>query len=152
MAAAGPAAQSRRPSVRVVPHATLQSLLPNMPGWQRGEPRGGTDTEESVSRVTVDYDKPPATLSVEFMDSSLNEDVLALIKEAIAGRNKEMKPTTLAGFPGAEEWTEESHRGSVHILVGGRFMVVVTGETVPSLAFIRQAAETIDLLKMAALK
>jgi hypothetical protein len=146
------AAQARRGAVKVVPHTALQALLPALPGWQRGQPQGETDTEESVSRVTVDYDKGPSTLSVEFMDSSMNEDVLALIKEAIKGQNPEMKPTTLAGLPAAEEWTNESHRGSVHILVAGRFMVVVTGETVPDLATVRKAAETIDFQKMAALK
>jgi len=40
----------------------------------------------------------------------------------------------------------------VSILVGGRFIVGVTGDGVPDLATIRKAAETIDLQKMAALK
>ena len=78
--------------------------------------------------------------------------MLALIKEAIKGQNPEMKPTTLAGFPGAEEWVKESLQGAVHVLVAGRFMVVVSGEGVPDLATVRKAAETIDLQKMAALK
>ena len=143
----GPAA-----GVTVVPHTTLETFLPNLPGWERLEPRGETDTTESVSRVTVDYEKPPSTLSFEFMDSSMNPDVLALINEAIKGQNPEMTPMMLKGFPGAEEWTPESMRGSVHVLVGGRFMVVVTGETMPDLASIRAVAETIDLAKMASLK
>ena len=147
----GAAAQAR-PGVKVVPHAALQALLPAMPGWQRGQPQGETDTAESVSRVTVDYDKGPSTISVEFMDSSMNEAVLALTKEAIKGQNREMKPTTIAGFPGAEEWVNESHHGVVSILVAGRFIVGVTGDGVPDLATIRKAAETIDLQKMAALK
>ena len=117
--------------VTVVPHQTLETFLPNLAGWQRGEVRGETDTTESVSRITVDYDKPPSTLSFEFMDSSMNPDVLALINDAIKGRNSEMTPTMLKGFPGAEEWT---------------------GETMPDLASVRAAAETIDLAKMAALK
>jgi hypothetical protein len=86
------------------------------------------------------------------MDSSMNPAVLALIDEAIKGQNPEMQPTTLKGFPGAEEWYSVSSRGSVHLLVGGRFMVVVTGETVPDLATIRAAAEAIDLQRMATLK
>ena len=78
--------------------------------------------------------------------------MLVLINEAINGQNPEMTPTTLKGFPGAEEWIPEASRGSVHLLVGGRFMVVVTGEMVPDLAAIRTAAELIDLEKMATLK
>ena len=144
--------QTRPAGVRVVPHQTLESLLPNLPGWQRGEPQGETDTAESVSRVTVDYEKGPIRLSFEFMDSSMNDAMLAMIKEAIKGQDRAMKPTTLAGFPGAEEWTNESHQGTVHILVAGRFMVAVTGEGVADLATIRKAVEAIDLKKMAALK
>ncbi len=146
------AAAQARPGVKVVPHAALQALLPALPGWQRGQPQGETDTAESVSRVTVAYEKGPSRLSFEFMDSSMNEDVLALIKEAIKGQTPDMKPTTLAGFPAAEEWFKDSLHGSVSILVAGRFIVGVTGEGVPDLATIRKAAETIDFQKMAALK
>jgi hypothetical protein len=146
------AAQARRGAVKVVPHTALQALLPALPGWQRNQPQGETDTEESVSRVTVDYNKGTSTLSFEFMDSSMDEDVLALTKEAIKGQNPEMKPMTLGGFPGAEEWFKDSLRGTVSVLVAGRFIVGVTGEGVPDLATVRRAAEAIDFQKMAALK
>ena len=136
----------------VVPHEKLEALLPALAGWTRGRVSAETDREESVSRVTVDYDRGPSTLSVELMDSSLNEYVLALIKEAIAGKNPELTPTKVAGFPAAEQWIGEARRGAVHILVAGRFMVVVTGSTVSGLAEIRAAATAIDLQKLAALK
>jgi len=151
-AAAGAGAAAAQSAVAVVAHPRLQAFLPTLPGWTRGTPVGETDTTESVSRVTVDYDMPPATLSVEFMDSSGNPDVLALITEALAGKNPELTPTKLAGFPAAEQWIAEAQRGEIHILVGGRFMVVVTGEQVPNIGAIRTAASAIDLQKMATLK
>jgi hypothetical protein len=146
---AGAAAQ---PGVAVVPHARLEALLPVLPGWTRQTPVGETDTTESVSRVTVDYEKPPSTLSFELMDSSKRAEVLALITEALAGKNSELTPTTLSGFPAAEQWIAEAQRGAVHILIAGRFMVVVTGEQVANLGEIRAAAAAIDLSKLAALK
>jgi hypothetical protein len=149
---AAPAASAASSGIEVVPFESLQALLPNLPGWTRGVPSGETDTVQSVSRVTVDYDKPPSTLSFELMDSSMNEAVLALIKEAIKGENPELKPTTLAAFPAAEQWFDEPQRGAIHVLVGGRFMLVVTGESVSGLDTIREAAAAIDLNKLAALK
>ena len=151
-ATAGAAAPAVPAGVRVVPFETLQSFLPDLPGWTRGVPSGETDTVESVSRVTVVYEKPPGTLSFELMDSSMSDAVLALIHEAIKGENPELKPTTLAGFPAAEQWFDELNRGAIHVLVGGRFMVVVTGESVPGPDTIRAAAKAIDLAKLATLK
>jgi hypothetical protein len=151
-ATAGAAASAAPAGVRVVPFETLQAFLPDLAGWTRGVPRGETDTVEAVSRVTVDYEKPPGTLSFELMDSSMNDAVLALIHAAIKGENPELKPTTLAGFPAAEEWLADYQRGSVHVLVGGRFMVVVTGESVQNLDIVREAARAIDLAKLATLK
>jgi len=151
-AAAGSGAAAAQARVAVVPHPKLEALLPVLPGWERQAPVGETDNTESVSRVTVDYEKPPSTLSFEFMDSSKNEDVLALIREALAGKNSEFTPTTLAGFPAAQQWIAEAQRGSVHVLVADRFMVVVTGELVQNIDEIRAAAAAIDLQKMAALR
>jgi hypothetical protein len=136
----------------VAPFESLQAFLPELPGWTQGVPRGETDTVEALSRVTVDYEKPPATLRFELMDSSMNDSVLALIHAAIRGENPELRPTTIAGFPAAEEWFAGSQRGSVHVLVGGRFMVVVTGESVRNLDSVREAARAIDLAKLATLK
>jgi len=148
----GDAARAAPASIKVVPFETLQALLPDLPGWTRGVPSGTTDTAESVSRVTVDYEKPPGTLSVELTDTSMNAVVLAQIQDAIKGENPGLKPTMLAGFPAAEQWFDESQRGAIHVLVDGRFMLVVTGESVPGLDTIRKAAATVDLGKLAALQ
>jgi hypothetical protein len=142
--------------VTVVPHESLQALLPDLPGWTRGEVKGDTDRTESVSRVTVDYDKGESTVSVELMDSSLNPNLLASIKDIlkapVASPGTTVATSTIAGFPAAEEWTAEAKNGVVHVLVADRFMLAVTGSTVPDLATLRRVAETIDLRKLASLK
>ena len=42
---------------RPVPGQTLETFYPVMPGWERKEPTSETDTQESVSRTTVDFDR-----------------------------------------------------------------------------------------------
>jgi hypothetical protein len=133
-AVAVPAAAMGSQACRVTPHRTLETFLPVMPGWTRGDPVSETDTVESVSRTTVDYDRDVSTISVEIMDSCRNPDVLGPLTTALkqgvpVTRGTTTKSLAVQGFPACEEWTAEAGNGEVHVLVGGRFMVKVTGAT-----------------------
>lgn len=146
-------------NVKVVPFESLQALLPDMPGWTKGEPKGETETVGvSMSRVHVDYDKGESTLSFEIMDSTMNQALLgpamALAKTGYSEQTSEgfKKGTAVGGFPGVEEWTTVSKRGVVTAIVGGRFIATVTGEGVPDIDTVRKALEAMDLKKLAALK
>lgn len=146
-------------NVKVVPFESLQALLPDLPGWTKGEPKGETETVGvSISRVQVDYEKGDSTLSFELMDSSMNQALLApmaaLVKTGISERTSDgyKKGTTVGGLPGTEEWTSTSKRGVVTVIAGGRFFATVTGEGVPDIETVRKAVEAIDLKKLAALK
>jgi hypothetical protein len=154
--AQAPAASAGSGPVSVVPHASLEALLPALPGWTRGEPKGETDRAESVSRVTVDYERPGSTMSIEIMDTSKNENVLAVMRSTLASPQPSpgttVAKTTVGGFPAVEEWTAEAKNGVISVLVAERFTVGVTGSSVPDLATIRAVAEAIDLQKLAALK
>ena len=141
---------------RVVPGQTLETYYPVMPGWERGEPKTETDTQESVSRTTVDFDRGVSTISVELMDSCRNPDVLAMMTESLKQPPPSTPDTvvrllTINGFPGYEEWTNESGHGEVHVVVAGRFMVKVTAS--PSdRTTLENAATLIPMQKLAALK
>jgi type II secretory pathway pseudopilin PulG len=63
---------------RPVPGKTLEQFYPVMQGWTRGVPKSETDTQESVSRTTVDFDRDTETISVELTDSCRNADLLLL--------------------------------------------------------------------------
>ena len=141
---------------RVVPGPTLETFYPVMPGWERGEPKTETDTQESVSRTTVDFDRGTSTISVELMDSCRNPDVLAMITESLKQPPPSTPDTvvrlmTINGFPGYEEWTNESGHGELHVLVAGRFMVKVTAET-SDRTTLENATKLIPMDKLAALK
>ncbi len=142
---------------RLVTGQTLETFYPVMPGWQRrGAPQSETDTQESVSRTTVDFERGVSRISVELMDSCRNPDVLMMMNESLkqlppVTRGTVVRHTTINGFPGYEEWTAEAGNGEVHVLVAGRFMVKVTAAT-SDLAELQKAAQSIPMQKLAAIK
>ncbi|HYN05840.1 MAG TPA: hypothetical protein VES67_00480 [Vicinamibacterales bacterium] len=159
-AAARDAVSGQSSNVKTVPHETLRGFLPELPGWKRGEINGETSNEMgiSISRVQADYDKGEMTLSFEIMDSSLNQMLTsAFLMAAKTGVVEQTsvgytKGTTVAGFPAVESWTPAAKNGELGLLVGGRYLVKVSGSTVPDVETIRKAVEAIDLKKLAALK
>ncbi len=133
---------------------TLELFYPVMPGWTRGAPKSETDTQESVSRTTVDFDRATETISVELMDSCRNADVLLMIREALkvfppGTRGTTQRHTVVNGFPAYEEFTAESGHGEIHVLVADRFMVKVTAES-SDLPTLQNATRLIPMLKLAA--
>jgi len=139
---------------RLVSGQTLETFYPAMPGWVRGAPTSETDTQELVSRTTVDFERDTNGISVEIMDSCRNPDVLALIVEALkvfppATRGTVQRHLTVNGFPAYEEWTAEAGNGELHVLVAGRFMVKVTAATT-DLPTLENAARLIPMQKLAA--
>jgi hypothetical protein len=146
------AAQGCKP----VPGKDLEQFYPSMPGWTRGEPSSETDTGESVSRTTVDFDRKLETISVELMDSCRNPDVLQLLRNVLkqmppASSGTTQRYTKVNGFPAYEEFTAMSGHGEIHVLVADRFMIKVTAET-SNLPTLQNAANLIPTQKLAAIK
>lgn len=150
--------------LKVVPHETLLELLPTLPGWSRGEPQGSTDTEEAVSRVQVGYDQEGGIggLSIEIMDTTMNPNILGPLQAFIKANKTETSgdptmpmmttPAEVLGFPGQQEWTSGANNGTLSVLVGGRFTVGITGNSLTGADVMRKAAEAVDLKKLATLK
>jgi len=141
---------------RLVTGQTLETFYPAMPGWQRGVPQSETDTQEMVSRTTVDFERGVSTIGVELMDSCRNPNVLMMMNESLkqlppVTRGTVVRHTTINGFPGYEEWTAEAGNGELHVLVAGRFMVKVTAGT-SDLATLQKATQSIPMQKLAAMK
>jgi hypothetical protein len=141
---------------QLVPGTTLETFYPVMPGWTRGQPQSETDTSESVSRTTVNFDRATETIGVELMDSCRRAEVLQMMREVL----KTLPPgtpgtiqrhTTVNGFPAYEEFTAESGHGEIHVLVADRFMVKVTAES-SNLPTLQNAARIVPMAKLAALK
>jgi hypothetical protein len=141
---------------RPVPGSTLESFYPTIPGWTRATPSSETDAAEAVSRTTVDFERGPSVIGVEIMDSCRNPDVLMMLNESLktlppVTPGTTVRLTTINGFPGYEEWTAESRHSEIHVLVGGRFMVKVTGSGV-DLATVQKTTQSIPMTKLAGMK
>ena len=143
---------------QTVGHPKLEALLPAIPGFTRGMPHGDTDNQEAVSRTTVDYESPggTATISVELMDTCRNANMLSQFREYLkAGPpptpGTSFRSVLVKGFPAYEEWTAVSQHSEIHILVADRFTVKLTGDFA-NLPTVQNAAQSIDLQKLAALK
>jgi hypothetical protein len=144
---------------RAVRQLQLEALLPVLPGFTRGTPKGETDDTEAVSRTTVDYEDRAggaAVISVELIDSCRNPDMLSQIRQFLktgppATRGTTFRSVPVHGFAAYEEWTAESQHSEIHILVADRFMVKVTGDLV-NLGPVQNAARAIELQKLAALR
>ena len=160
--ASGPASSASASAFKAVPHEKLAELLPKMTGWTReSDPRGTTDTANSVSRVQVDYQQEGGTggISVEMMDVASNLHMTGPLKALLKNtatktdaNGTTQKVITVGGHIATEEWTPEGGNGTVSILVVDRFVVTVTGSTVANVGVIHKVVESIDLNKIAALK
>ena len=119
-----------------------RASLTDLSGWTRGEIRGETESEMgiSVSRVRAEYEKGESSLTFELMDTSLNANLLTPFQMASKAGVEERradgytKATTVAGYPAVEEWSTEAKNGSIALLAGGRYLLTVTGSTVPDVA------------------
>ena len=141
---------------RAVRHPQLEALLPAIPKFVRGTPVGETDDDEAVARTTVDYEAGTAVISVEFMDTCGNVDMLSQFREWLMGGFTQTPGTTIRllkvhGYPAYEEWTAESQHSEIHVLVADRFTVKVTGGGI-DLPTVQKATETIEHAKLAALR
>lgn len=149
----------KKGAAKVVSHVKIQALLPQMPGWSRGEVHGETVNDDPpIARVHVSYEKAESQLAFEIMDTVMNKDLLSEMREKTKPGYSEKsslgftRATTVKGFPAVEEWTPEAKNGYVSVLVAERFTVAVTGSFVANLDTIRRAVEAIDLQKIAELK
>lgn len=151
-AGSGPAA-----GLTLVPHTTLETYLPTLPGWTfEYQPRGDTDTAEGYARIQVNYVRGENGMSIEIVDTMKNPNVLdplpAMLASDAAAQQEGLTRTSVGGFPGVQEWTPEPRNGEVTVLLADRFVVKAVGSTVPDLNTIRGAVEAVDLKKLAGLR
>lgn len=137
----------------------LQSLLPAVPGWTRGEmtgmvlsvPMRGTQASLTLSRGD-------AKMSIEIIDTVFNQalyaPVAAYLTDGFASSTDSgtKRSVKIQGQPAFEEFTAVDQTAAITILVGRRFLVHVQTTGVPDLTSARAAADGIDMTRLAALK
>ena len=136
----------------------LQTLLPDVSGWEKGKPTGERMTMPvNFSRAEVRYTKGDATIEVSIVDSALNQLLVAPYAMFLTtGYEKETergyeKSTKIGDYPGWEKWNTEGKRGEVNAFVGKRFVVQIEGDEIADTKVLHAIAGKIDLAKLAAL-
>jgi X-X-X-Leu-X-X-Gly heptad repeat protein len=151
--------QMAQGSAKAVDYEQLKALLPDVDGWTRTDARGEQlSMPVSYSRAEANYQKDDSQIELEITDSGGSQLLLAPLSMFLASGYSERsdegfkRAAKVGGYPGMEEWTNDSKRGEVTAVVGNRFIVHGTGHEVGTLDPVRKVVESVNLSKLSALK
>jgi hypothetical protein len=155
----GAAAAGNLTPVDPVSFRDLQTLFPDLDGWEKAKPTGERMTAPfKFSQAEVRYKKDDSRIELKIVDSGYNQLLFTPFMMFMqSGYEKETssgyeKSTTVAGQPGWEKWNTEGKDGEVNAFVAKRFILTVEGRNVDDIKVLHDIAGKIDLGKLAALK
>jgi hypothetical protein len=156
--ASGAAGADGKP-VNPVSFRDLQTLFPDLDGWEKGKPTGERMTSPfAFSTAEVRYTKGESRIELKIIDSGFNQLLLTPYAMFLqAGYEKETqngyeKSTTVAGQPGWEKWNDSGKDGQVNALVAKRFVMTIEGRNLDSIKVLHEVAGKVDMVKLAAMK
>ncbi len=145
--------------VEPVSFRELQTVMPNVSGWEKGSPTGEKMSSPfSFSQASITYKKGNAEIEQKIMDSGFNQLLFTPFTMFMAaGYEKETqdgyeKSVNIAGNPGWEKWDKTSRSGELNVVVGKRFLVQVEGRDLDDIKALHTVLEQTDLGKLASLK
>jgi hypothetical protein len=137
----------------------LQTLFPDLAGWEKGKPTGERMTAPfKFSQAEVHYKKDDSRLEIKIVDSGFNQLLFTPFMMFMqAGYEKETssgyeKSTTFGGQPGWEKWNTERKDGEVNAFVGKRFILTVEGRNVADIQVLHNIIGKVDMGRLAAMK
>jgi len=137
----------------------LKGTLPQIPGWDAGEPRSERMTAPiAFSQVETEYKNGNSEIDVKVVDTGYAQMLIAPWAMFLAsGYSRETnegyeKATTVGGHPGFERWEKDAKRGELNVFVGKRFLVTIEGNDLPDTKVLHEIASKMDFGKIAALK
>jgi hypothetical protein len=155
MAAKGPDGKAVEP----VSFRELQTVLPEVSGWEREEPKGEKMTlPVPFSQTETRYKKGDASVEMKIVDSGFSQLLFAPYAVLLStGYEKESssgyeKATSFAGNPGFEKWDKDTKDGQIVVVVGNRFLVTIDGDDIGDNKVLQEFVSKVDLSKLAALK
>ena len=138
---------------------TLKATLPQIPGWDTGEPRTERMTAPiAFSQVETEYKNGNSEIEVKVVDTGYAQMLIAPWAMFLAsGYSRETnegyeKATSVAGHPGFERWEKDSKRGELNVFVGKRFLVTIEGNDLADTKVLHEIASKMDFGKIASLK
>jgi hypothetical protein len=156
---AGAAGNADVKPVDPVSFRELQTVMPDVSGWEKDKPTGERMTSPfSYSQASVTYHKGDASIDQKIMDSGFNQLLFAPFSMMMAA---DYEKETQDGFersvkigdsPGWEKWDSGSKNGELSVVVNKRFLVQLEGHGIDDVKELREVLDKTDLTKLAALK
>jgi hypothetical protein len=137
----------------------LQTVFPELSGWQREKPTGERMTSPfPYSQAEVRYTKGESSIRGKIVDSGFNQLLIAPFAMFLAaGYEKETssgyeKSTKVGEHPGWEKWNGDGKDGEINAVIGKRFIVTYEGNNIDDTKVLYELASKSDLAKLAAMK
>lgn len=144
---------------QAVSFQALQTVLPEVAGWERAEPTGERmTTPVSFSQTEVDYTKGDSRVQLKIVDSAFSQMLIAPWSMYMAtGYEKQSSSGTersvnVGGHPGFERWNKRNKDGELNLVVNKRFLVSIEGNNIEDTKVLEEFATKIDAAKLASLK
>lgn len=145
--------------VEPVSFRDLQTVLPAVSGWEKGNPTGEKMTAPfAFSQASITYTKGDAEIEAKVMDSGFNQLLFAPFAMMMAaGYEKETQDgferSLMVGTnPGWEKWDKGTKNGELSVVVGKRFLVQLEGRGLDDVKVLRAVLDQADLKKLEGLK
>ena len=137
----------------------LQTVLPDLPGWEKSKPTGERMTMPvNFSQAEVEYTRGDSRIEAKIVDSALNQLLVAPFSMFLtAGYEKETsegyeKSVKIGQYPGWEKWDTGDKDGELNAVVAGRFIVQLTGNDIADMKVLHDAMNATDLNKLASMR
>jgi hypothetical protein len=156
---AGAAGAANVKPVDPVDFKELQSILPDVSGWEKNHPEAERMTSPvSFSYASTKYKKENFEVTEKITDSGFNQLLVAPISMMLAaGYAKQStegfeKSTTVGGFPAFEKWDKSDKSGQLTVFVNQRFLVELEGNGMSDNKELQLFLARTDLKKLAAMQ
>ena len=137
----------------------LQTLLPDLAGWEKAKPTGERMTSPvTYAEASVTYQKGDAHIEEKIVDSAFNQLLVAPFsmfltmgyeKETEDGYEKALK---VNDYPGWEKWNSKDRDGELNAIVNKRFIVQIEGRNIDDPKVLHTLMDQTNLKKLAAMK
>ena len=146
-------------TVEPVTFQSLQTMLPELSGWEMEKPRGERMTSPMpYSQTETIYTKGDARIEVKVVDSGFASFLIMPWSMMLAtGYSKETsegyeKAVKVKEQPAFEKWNSESKDGELNILVNKRFLVSIESNEIGDMKPLHEIADKMDFSRFASLK
>jgi len=136
----------------------FQSLIPviavPLPGWSAGEPSGTTiKSPMEASEASVDYTRGDLRLEIAVYDGgpAMAAAIAAVSQVEMESAEESVKPAGVKGFRGSLFTRPKDKEADLVIMVPARFAVSLHLEGSSDAAVLLEAAQRLDLDRLAAL-